>query len=700
MRLQIYFSIVCGLCLCYRFAKAQTPPRQEVDIDLFVQELFQVQDENINYEDLYEILFQFYRNPLDLNNASREELQSLYILSELQINQLIKHLQLNGKLLNLYELQAIPSFDQATIQRLLPFVTVEEAAVVMDSRGLWQRMLEERNHYLIVRTEQVLEEKVGYTEAIPDSRGELPQRYTGAPLKQYGRYRWARTRDFSFGFTYEKDAGEQFRWDPAGRKYGFDFWSFHAQVYQRGRWKAIALGDYNISFGQGLVFSPGFAAGKGGEAVSTVKRNSLGIRPYTSVLEFNYFRGAAATYRLFPKLDLTLFGSRRRASGSVTVEAEGQSEDDFIASLLNTGFHRTPSELSRRATIQQTDWGGNLQSLFNHNRSQIGLNFLQTRYDRPLNRELQVYNQFDFSGRYNSLTSVYGSHVWQNFQFFGEFAHNLQRGNAGVLGLLASLSAKADVAVVYRNYANDFFSIYGNAFGERNRNSNEEGLYLGLKIKPNRRWTFNAYSDQFRSPWLAYLVDAPVVGQEYLLRISWQPVKKVNLYAQFRSESKGRNQISNEGPIDYVVTSRRRNLLINLDWALDEQITLKSRVQSSDFTQPGRSSRGFAIVQDLQYEYRKISIAARYAIFDTDDFENRQYVFEKDVLYAFAFPTYFGRGSRYYLLLRYGLGKRIDLWVKWSRSTFRDQETISSGLEQIRGNTRSEIKLQVRYKIG
>ena len=315
MRLQIYFCIVCGLCLCCRFSKAQTPPRQEVDIDLFVQELFQVQDENINYEDLYEILFQFYRNPLDLNNASREELQSLYILSELQINQLIKHLQLNGKLLNLYELQAIPSFDQATIQRLLPFVTVEEAAVVMDSRGLWQRMLEERNHYLIVRTEQVLEEKAGYTEAIPNSRGELPQRYTGAPLKQYGRYRWARTRDFSFGFTYEKDAGEQFRWNPAGRKYGFDFWSFHAQVYQRGRWKAIALGDYNISFGQGLVFSPGFAAGKGGEAVSTVKRNSLGIRPYTSVLEFNYFRGAAATYRLFPNLDLTLFGSRRRASG-------------------------------------------------------------------------------------------------------------------------------------------------------------------------------------------------------------------------------------------------------------------------------------------------------------------------------------------------------------------------------------------------
>ncbi len=695
--LRHYLLFVLLLFLPF-FVQGQSPKKPEVDLDLFVQELFQVQDENINYEDLYEILFQFYRNPLDLNTASREELQSLYLLSELQINQLSKHLILNGKLLNLYELQSIPGFDQVTIQRLLPFVTVEEAAQVIDSRGLWQRMKEERNHYLILRTERIMEEKVGYSPAVPNSSGELPQRYQGSQWKQYGRYRWARTKDFSFGFTYEKDAGEQFRWDPEKRKFGFDFWSFHAQVYQRGRWKAIALGDYNINFGQGLVFSPGFAPGKGGEAINTVKRNSLGIRPYTSVLEFNYFRGAAATYQLFRKVDVTLFGSRRRASGTVSTELDGQNEDAFIASLLNTGFHRSPSELARRSSIEQIDWGGNVQSLFNGNRTQLGANFLQTNYERPINRDLQVYNQFDFSGRSNTLVSGYGTHVWQNFQWFGEFAHNMQRGSAGVVGMLVSLSSKVDLAALYRNYSRNYFSIYGNAFGERNRNSNEEGIYFGLKIKPNRRWSLNAYADQFRSPWLAYLVDAPAIGQEYLMRLNWQPVKKVNFYLQFRSESKGRNQIGNEGPTDLVVQTRRRNLLINLDWALDDQFSLKSRVQSSDFAQPGRLTRGFAIVQDLQYEFQKISIAARYAIFDTDDFENRQYVFEKDVLYAFSFPAYFGRGSRYYLLLRYGLGKQLDFWVKWSRSTFRDQEEISSGLEQINRNTRSELKLQLRYK--
>jgi hypothetical protein len=680
-------------------AYAQQPPRKEVDLDLFVQELFQVQDEDINYEDLYEILFQFYRNPLDLNAATREELQSLYILSQQQINALVKHKQITGRLLSLYELQAIPYFDSQTIDRLLPFVTVDELPPTADSRGLWARMKEERNHYFIQRFERVMEERTGFTEAVPGSTGSVPQRYTGDPWKIYGRYRWARPRDFSLGFTYEKDPGERFEWNDTLRRYGFDFWSFHFQLYNQGKWKALALGDYNINFGQGLVFSPGFAAGKGGEAVNTVRRNSLGIRPYTSVLEFNYFRGGAATYSLHKQVEITAFYSRRRASGTLQQDTlEDGSIEGSVSSLLVTGFHRTPSEISRRNSLIQQDFGGNLQMYSKDKTFTLGANYLHTLYERPINRELQLFNQFDFSGRSNPLLSVYASKVYRNFNFFGEAATALEGGKAWVAGLMSSLSSKADIALVARNFERNFYSIYGNAFGERTRNANEQGMYMGIKVKPNRRWTINAYADYFRSPWLAFVTDAPSDGSEHLMRLSWVPLKKVQLYGQVRVETKGRNLLDNNSSIDEVVATRRRNVLLNLDWALDDHITMRSRVQSSDFTQPGIFRKGYALIQDLNFEKGRFTVSTRYAVFQTDDFETRQYVYEKDVLYAFSFPAYFGKGTRYYAMVRYTVSRKLDIWVRWSRSTFRDQLTIGSGLDTINGNTRSDLKVQIRYK--
>lgn len=691
--------VLLMISFCVTRSFAQEPMRKEIDIDLFVQELFQVQDEDINYEDLYELLFQLYRNRLDLNAASREELQNLYILSELQINQLSRHIQLNGRLLSLYELQAIPSFDKQTIDRLLPFVSVDELPSTADNRGLWKRMLEERNHYFIFRTERVLEDRNGYTQAEPNSSGQLPQRYLGDPFKLYGRYRWSRPKDFSLGFTFEKDPGEVLEWRPETRKYGFDFLSYHYQLYNQGRWKALALGDYNINFGQGLVFSPGFASGKGGEAVATVKRNGLGIRPYTSVLEFNYFRGGAATYRLHQQVEVTAFYSRRYTSGSLRSDSlDDGAVEEAVASLLITGFHRTPNEMTRRATILQQDFGGNLQAFSKDKSLQVGVNFLETRYDRPVDRELQVYNQFDFKGTRNPLVSGYFSKVIQNYNFFGEVAKAFAGGNAWVIGMIASLSTKVDFAMVARQYDKDYYSIYGNAFGERSRNANEEGVYMGIKVKPNRKWTFNAYADHFRSPWLAFVTDAPSFGSEYLGRVAWTPKRGVQVYGQFREETKGRNLRNNTTPLDIVVPTRRRNMLINLDWKLDDEISLRSRVQGGDFTQLNQMTKGYALVQDLVYEKGKFTISTRYAVFQTDDFETRQYVYEKDVLYAFSFPAYFGRGTRYYAMVRYSASRRLDFWIRWSRTTYRDRDEIGSGLELIEGNTRSDIKVQLRYR--
>src|SRR5919112_581502 len=105
------------------------------------------------------------------------------------------------------------------------------------------------------------------------------------------RYRVSHTRDFSLGFTAEKDAGEPLVWKPGKGRLGADFYSAHFVVQERGRLKTLALGDYQLQFGQGLLLSSGLQVGKGAETITTLRRSSVGVRAYSSLLENTFFRG-------------------------------------------------------------------------------------------------------------------------------------------------------------------------------------------------------------------------------------------------------------------------------------------------------------------------------------------------------------------------------------------------------------------------
>ncbi|MFT5596764.1 MAG: hypothetical protein ACI8QH_001563, partial [Flammeovirgaceae bacterium] len=110
-------------------------------------------------------------------------------------------------------------------------------------------------------------------------------------------------------------------------------------------------------------------------------------------------------------------------------------------------------------------------------------------------------------------------------------------------------------------------------------------------------------------------------------------------------------------------------------------------------------SRGFMAYQDVIWDVKKVPlrIAARYALFDTDNFDSRIYAFENDVLYFFSIPAYGGRGTRAYILIKYDLGRNTDIWLRVAQTYFTDRQVVGSGLEEIDGNTRTEMKFQIRH---
>lgn len=684
--------------------RAQRQSDDRADFEQLIEDLFQVQSEDLDYTDLYESLFQYYLQPVNLNKVEPAELQELFVLSDRQLRNFFEYRQKYGDFLSIYELQAIPAFDLPTIRQLLPFVTVREAGTQADNRPLVARVLSERNTFFMLRFSRTLQKKRGYRVSPSDTTasGEPRSRYLGDPNQVYFRFRTAHTNDFSLGLTVEKDAGEQLVWDSETQRYGMDFWSAHAVFYNQGRFKTIAVGDYQIQIGQGLLMAAGFNVGKGAETVNTVRRGTSGIRPYGSVLESNFFRGAAATYEIADGLEATAFYSNTRQDAKVSsvvdsLDAE-QEFAEFVSSIRATGFHRTTTEIAAKNQVRQQDFGGHLNFKRFKNDLQLGLSFIGTHRNIALRRNPSNYNQYEFSGTFNYNIGANFNYNWQNVTFFGEAARSRSGGIGAVGGLLAGLSDKIDFAMLFRHYDRDFHTFYGAAFAEGSRNINETGMYWGFKYKPNRRWILTAYYDKFRFPWLRFRTDAPSDGHEFLAQLRHRPSRRVSMYARFRQESREDNVRDDTRNMNTVLPYIRRNYLFNFDFKTKKVLTLRSRVQFSTFEQNGEQTSGYAIIQDAYFDWGKFRFSTRFALFDTDDFENRQYAYEKDVLYVFLIPALNGRGFRNYYMVQFRPHRRIDVWIKYAYTRYRDRESISSGLETIDGSLRSDLRVQLRYR--
>ena len=684
---------------------AQEYTRRPPDLDRLTQELFAEAESNpVPYEDLYETLLQYYQTPLNLNTAIREELRALLLLSETQITALLHHRAATGDLLSVYELQGIAGFDRRTLVRLLPFVGVQASAPNASRGPLWRRIAREDHNALDLRYERVLQQRQGY--APPTLyRGRPTVRYLGSPDKLVVRYRVSHAKDFDLGFALEKDAGEPLAWRPGQGQPGADYASAHLLLQERGRLKTLAVGDYQLQFGQGLLLSSGLGVGKGAETITTLRRSSVGVRAYSSLLENTFFRGGAATYQVSPAVQATAFASHKRVDANLQPRRDSLAADDeFASGLLYTGLHRTAAELANRHQLAETVGGGHLAYASPNGALALGATAVATHYGAPLLKRPEPYNRYEFSGRQNLALSLSYSYGWRNLLLFGETARSTGGGLGTVNGVLASLAPAVDAAVLVRHYAPDFHTLYGNAFGENPRNINETGVYLGLKVRPAEGWELTAYYDQFRFPWLRYRASAPTHGHDALLRLSYSPTRTSVLAGQLRQRLKPRDLPADGGagrPVPLPGEQLRQSLLLYYTAVPAPALELRTRLQASRLRDdPGRPwRRGYALAQDVACRCsRALRLTARFSVFDADDFDTRQYVFEPDLPLAVSLPAFYGQGTRALALVEIRLTRALTLWLRYAETRYRHQDTVGTGLETIRGAVRSEVKAQLRVQ--
>jgi hypothetical protein len=464
--------------------------------------------------------------------------------------------------------------------------------------------------------------------------------------------------------------------------------------------KAAALGDFQAQFGQGLVFWSGLAFGKSSDGVS-IKRNAQGLKPYTSVDENRFLRGGGTTLR-FGKFEVTAFGSYKLMDANVSTATDTLTEqEESISSIFSSGFHRTPGELQDRQSISEAVYGGNVS--YKSRRLSIGVTAVGYQYSKRLNRGDDLYNIHEFSGKQNSNYGLDYSYIWKNFHFFGEFALSQNLGFATTNGVFMTIDPRVTITAMVRHLQPKYQALYANAVTENSRMNNETGYYLGFNINPFKNWFLNGYFDIFRFPWLRYQVNGPSFGYETIGQLIYRPSKTLEIYFRFRQKQKQLTESSaySEAPIKGLENEKRTSYRFNLTYTFNKTMTLKSRIEYSRYKRGDQAvEQGFMIYQDFNFKPLSfpLSFTARLAYFDTETYNSRIYVYESDVLYAYSFPAYYYRGMKAYLVLRYDIHRNIDAWVRVSNLFYSNRDQIGSGLEAINGKSRTDIKVQVRFK--
>ena len=285
------------------------------------------------------------KHPLDLNAATAADLATLKWINPLQAQHLIDHRQLLGPFISIYELQAVPLWTVELLLKLRPYITVSSSS---DLHEFLSTRFRKGEHSVLVRVTQVPERSKGY--GLKDT--SVTNFYPGSPQKILLRYRYNYKDLLQYGLLAEKDAGEQ--WFKGIQKQGFDFYSFHFFLKNKGIIRSLVLGDFVVNMGQGLIQWQSLAFKKGAD-VTNIKREGAVLSPYHSAGEINFHRGAGITLQR-RHWQASFFASYKKIDANLVIDTSG-GMSEYVSSFQSSGYHRTRAETADKGIQGQLAFG-------------------------------------------------------------------------------------------------------------------------------------------------------------------------------------------------------------------------------------------------------------------------------------------------------------------------------------------------------
>ena len=621
--------------------------------------------ESATWEDTYNMLCELEEQPIDLNKATREELEALPFLTDRQVEDIMEYRYRYGAMKSMNELRMIRSLDSRLIDVLRYFTFIDNETATAGKRPLKER-LQYGHHELMAYG------RIPFYERRGDKNG-----YEGYPYRHWLRYRYNLDNDVKIGFVGSQDAGEPFFANT--NKAGYDFYSYYLQVRRLGCIENAVVGKFKLSVGMGLVLNNSFGMGKLA-TLQQLGRSTNTVRPHSSRSQTDYMQGAAATFNLSPRWQLTAFLSYRPLDATL-------NDDGSIRTIVTGGYHRTPTEIEKKNNSHATDGGTHIA--YRRGGLHAGATAVYTHLDRDLSPDTQtLYRRYNAQGNnFLNLSADYG-YLHPRFALNGETAMNRDGAIATINSLSVEVSDELSLMLMQRFYSYRYTALYARSLSEGGHVQNESGYYFGLTWNPSPRLSVRAYTDYAYFAWARYQVSQPSHSWDNLLNATYSR-GEWSITARYRLHLR---QKDDDSKTALVNTTEHRGRI-----AVIWQHKTFSAATQADGVSTGSHDRGYSLSETVGWNIRRLKLNVNAGYFHTDSYDSRIYTYERGPLYTFSFPSFYGEGMRGAVMAQLKLNRRLSLTAKLGYTHYFDRSAIGSGLQQIDHSSQTDLDLQARW---
>jgi len=634
----------------------------------YLNEVMTAEDsESETWERTYELLCELEQRPLDINRATREQLEELPFLNAQQVEELVEYLYRYGRMESLGELMMIQSLDYYPRKLLTYFIYIGEEES--------ERFPKLSNIAKYGKHELVGSMKVPFYERKGDKNG-----YLGYPYRHWMRYQFSYGEYIKLGLAAAQDAGEPFF--AYQNKWGYDYYSPYLQINKLGCIETLVLGNYRVSMGMGLIMNNSFSLGKIA-MLQNMGRPANSLRAHSS-RSAGYLRGIGATINIREDMELTTFVSYSPADATL-------NKDSSVATILTTDYHRTEKEMEKKHNLHSLKTGGSLR--YNNHGLHIGLNMIYCHLDKVLKPNTSaLYRRIYPQGQDFINTSVDYGFVRPRIALNGETAIDKGGHLATINSLSLRLGNEMNVMALQRFYSFRYTSLDAQSYSDGGRVQNESGIYLGLTWQPSLSFRLTAYTDYAYFAWAKYQVSQSSFSWDNLLQCTYQH-QNWTFGARYRCRLKQRDNEEKNGLTNRTEHRARLTADYNGDNGFGSHTQLDGGYGAYE-----DGKWGAMVSESLSFTHKWLRLNAGTGYFNTDSYDSRVYLYERGLLYSYAMVQFYGEGIRYWLMARAAIGKDLTLTAKVGVTDYFDRNKIGSGYQEIDASSQTELDVQVRWK--
>lgn len=649
----ILILITTFVCSIFELFSQENNP---VEFDMLLERLSQETNTSPNYE----YLEQIHNNPISLHKARISDLIKIPTITFNIAESILNDVKENPKI----------TFDD--LQRYLN-LSEDQVLILQYCTSL---DFTENSYY---KEQSSFSERTRSISNFNKIEGFEKDKFNGSALDLYSKATYS-YENHSFGAMVNKNSGETSFFNTPRIYYSGDF----SQI------KYVA-GDFTVATGLGSIFSEPFGPMKGYDVISPVLRQGSGIDPYCSTVDFSFFRGLAAqgiiNINKLNYLKAIAFVSKRPLSANI------DTSHNFVSSIYTTGYFRTDNEEAKLNKLHENAVGANVE--WDNPRFSIGANFLNLRYDYKIESD----SKSAFDGKNGSLSSFYAIYHSPQFSLGTEISLDAKRNLGFVSGLLIERYSY-DIALNVRSFSENFRSPYGYSFGEFYQPSNELGMYLGVKVKPQKSIEINMYADIFQTQGKTYTLNFEQSGIELFtqLDIKINAHSKIYLRTFFEDKTDGLTD-SLKQKVSYEKTRMSFRVDFQHDISRKLELRIQSEVKYTSFDEIKPGEFGTAAFCQLDYKISDyLAVGNRLTLFSTASYETAIYNFESPVPgYMSNIPLYL-TGLRDQIYTRLNWNNNVSLTASFFLTGKNNQSSLGSGLTTIYGNVERKLFLQLDIK--